>query len=122
MIEIKVRRLILCTISAILFSSCVSSCGSGNVDTTNPDISRTVVWDAPSTGADGTALSSDGIGGYKIYYGTSSENYTDTIDVGKGTTYTFSSLSNGTYYVAVTVYDINGVESDYSNEVVKVIQ
>src|SRR3972149_41431 len=107
MIQIRVRRLILCTISAILFYSCVSYCGSGNVDTTNPDISRTVVWDAPSTGADGTALSSDGIGGYKIYYGTSSENYTDTIDVGKGTTYTFSSLSNGTYYVAVTVYDIN---------------
>ena len=119
MIQIRVRRLILCTISAILFSSCVSSCGSGNVDTTNPDISRTVVWDAPSTGADGTALSSDGIGGYKIYYVTSSGNYTNSVDVGKVTTYTPPNLSSGPYYFTVTAYDLNGTESDYSNEVVR---
>ena len=59
-----------------------------------------------------------GISGYKIYYGTSSRNYTGNADAGNTDTYTVTGLSQGqTYYFAVTAHDAQGHESSYSNEV-----
>jgi len=59
-----------------------------------------------------------GASGYKIYYGTTSKNYSSVIDVGNAITYTVPNLSNGvTYYFAATAYDANRLESDYSSEV-----
>jgi len=55
--------------------------------------------------------------GYKIYYGASSHNYTVNVDVGKVTMYTISTLESGkTYYLAATAYDIDRIESDFTNE------
>ncbi|MHB8108962.1 MAG: InlB B-repeat-containing protein [Syntrophorhabdaceae bacterium] len=59
-----------------------------------------------------------GVAGYKVYYGTSSRNYTASVNVGNTTTRTVSSLTDGTkYYFSVTAYNSSGVESPYSNEV-----
>ena len=59
------------------------------------------------------------ITGYNIYYGTSSRNYTHTNSVGNTNRVTIASLSIGTtYYFAVTAFDINHVESDYSDEII----
>ena len=80
----------------------------------------TLSWDAPTTNADGTPLTD--LNGYSIYYGTTFNNYSQVIDVGKVTTYTVASLTDGTYYFAVTAYDTSGNESNYSNEVSKTIQ
>ena len=56
--------------------------------------------------------------GYKIYQGNSSLNYDFPTDAGNWTSCTIGDLLEGeTYYFAVTAYDINGNESDYSNEV-----
>jgi hypothetical protein len=58
------------------------------------------------------------LGGYKLYYGTASQAYTQVIDVGKNTQVTVSNLSQGTtYFFAVTAYNLQGAESDYSNEI-----
>ena len=55
--------------------------------------------------------------GYRLRYGTSSKNYSVTIDVGKVTTYTISNLiPNKRYYFVVTAYDATGNESLPSNE------
>ena len=68
----------------------------------------TVTWIIPGTGSAPT--------GYKVKYGTSSGNYTATVDVGKATQKTITGLSNGTtYYFVVTAYDSAG-ESANSNE------
>ena len=73
--------------------------------------SVTLEWDPP----DG---SPSDLAGYKIYYGNSSGNYTNSIDVGNVTTYTVTGLTEGlTYYFAATAYDIYENESDYSNEI-----
>ena len=65
------------------------------------------------------AVNDPRVSGYKVYYGTSSRNYTGQVDVGNATTRTISNLIDGaTYYFAVTVYDASRVESGYSNEVV----
>jgi fibronectin type 3 domain-containing protein len=93
--------------------------GGGNVGN-NVGGSATLSWDAPQTYIDGRPLG-DALGGFKVYYGTSSRNYIHVVDVGKATTYKVTGLSPATYYFAVTAYDRTGNESDYSNEVSKEI-
>ncbi len=80
--------------------------------------SISLFWEAPSTNEDGTPL--DDLAGYKIYYGTVSGTYTQSIDIGKTTSYTISGLDDGrTYYFVVTAYNAAQIESGYSNEVRK---
>jgi hypothetical protein len=72
-------------------------------------VESTLAWD-PNVETD--------IGGYKLYYGTSSRNYQFSVDVGNQTSYTVTGLLPGqTYFFAATAYDISGNESDFSNEV-----
>jgi hypothetical protein len=83
------------------------------------DQSVTLAWDPPTTHGDGTPLVD--LAGYKIYYGGTSRVYTFYLDVGNVTNYRMEKLSPGTYYFAATAYDTSGNESDYSNEVSKII-
>ncbi|MBE0427920.1 MAG: DUF1566 domain-containing protein [Nitrospirae bacterium] len=77
-----------------------------------------LLWEPPTKNEDGTQLTD--LAGYKIYYGTSSGNYSRSIDVGDVTTYTVDNLTDGlTYYFTSTAYDTSGNESKYSNEVSK---
>jgi Divergent InlB B-repeat domain len=67
----------------------------------------TLAWD-PSV--------SSGIAGYKVYYGASTGQYTNSIATA-GTSLTVSNLLDGqTYYFAATAFDSFGVESDFSAE------
>ena len=80
----------------------------------------TLSWIPPTTRADGTPLTD--LTGYKIYFGVSSKNYTQNIDVGNVTSYTVANLSTGTaYYFATTAYDASSNESSFSNEISKTI-
>lgn len=59
---------------------------------------------------------------YRIYYGTSSQSYGSSIDVGLVTSHIITNLSNGiTYYFAATAISQGGLESEFSNEVSKMI-
>ena len=58
------------------------------------------------------------LGGYIVYYGTASRDYKYDVDVGDENSCTISNLYSGvTYYFAVTAYDLDGNESDYSAEI-----
>ena len=60
------------------------------------------------------------LAGYKIYYGNSSGNYTESVNIisGNVTTCTISDLIEGqTYYFAATAQNSSQVESNYSAEV-----
>jgi hypothetical protein len=70
----------------------------------------TLTWDANT---ESTVI------GYRLHYGQTSGNYTSSIDVGLQTTYTVSNLEDGTYYFAVTAYDVDGMESAVFEEVSK---
>lgn len=56
--------------------------------------------------------------GYTVYYGTSSHSYTNSVQTGADVVYTIRALEEGTtYFFAVTAYDSNRTESDFSNEI-----
>ncbi|MEA1901282.1 MAG: fibronectin type III domain-containing protein [Thermodesulfobacteriota bacterium] len=59
------------------------------------------------------------IAGYKVYCGYSSGNYEINFNVGNQTTYTISGLESGrVYYFVLTAYNLEGNESDFSEEIV----
>ncbi|MBI5746471.1 MAG: fibronectin type III domain-containing protein [Nitrospirae bacterium] len=87
---------------------------------------------------DGTILLSwnavNGASGYILYYGISSEIYSQTVDLGNTASYTLKGLTNGTryyfavsaytqptYYLVVTAYDTSGNESASANEVAAIL-
>ena len=55
---------------------------------------------------------------YRIYFGTSSRNYSSVTDAGLALKQTVVLPHSGRWFFAATVVDANGGESDFSNEVV----
>jgi len=55
------------------------------------------------------------LAGHRLYWGDESRNYIKQVDVGNVTQYTID-IPNNTY-IAATAYNINKLESGYSNEV-----
>jgi hypothetical protein len=100
----------------LVLVSAVTGCGGGVTQTTSGPV--TLSWDAPTTNTDGFPLTN--LAGYKIHYGTQSGIYTATITIGNVTHYAFT-LPSGTYYFAVTSYDMLGSESSFSNEAIKTV-
>jgi hypothetical protein len=82
----------------------------------------TLTWTPPTTNTDGSTLTS--LAGYRIAYGTSAANLTQTIQLGNAGTssYVVENLAPGTYYFAVRVYTSGGAESANSNVVTKNVQ
>lgn len=79
----------------------------------------TVSWIPPTTNTDGSPLID--LAGYKVYHRTGPTYSTEGVDAGNVTSIQFAGLSEGTHYFVVTAYDVVGIESAYSNEVVKTI-
>ena len=84
------------------------------------DNSVKLSWVAPIMNANGTKLTD--LGGYIVYYGEKTGNdYAYEIDIGNTTFIKIDDLSSGTWCFAVSSYDIDGNESDYSFEACKSI-
>jgi hypothetical protein len=91
-----------------------ASSGSTPPPPTPSGDSVTLAWNADSA----TSNSATNPTGYRLHFGTSSGNYTQTQDVGNATSGTVSSLTSGTtYFFAVTAYNASGVDSPFSNQV-----
>ena len=70
----------------------------------------TLAWD-PNTEPE--------LAGYKVYWDIDSgPPYENLTDVGNFTTYTLSGLPQDIIYSALTAYDVEGLDSDFSYEVV----
>jgi len=80
--------------------------------------SVTLNWKPPTTRTDGTLLTNSA--GYRIHIGTDSRDYTTRIRVSDPTVTERSILlAPGSYFIAMTTLDQDGVESQYSNEVIR---
>ena len=77
----------------------------------------TLAWEAPTENSNGTPIT--GLAGYKIHYGTASQDYTQVVSVSNPSLsrYVLDSLPSGIYYFAITAYNSQGMESALSGEI-----
>jgi hypothetical protein len=102
------------SVSLAAFSIAVQAVATG---------SATLIWSAPTQNSDGSPLTD--LAGYKVYWGTSSHNYSSTATLNNPglATYVVDGLaSSNTYYFAITAVNSTGTESSPSNEASKTIQ
>ena len=97
----------------------LSSSGEGSLSSSGSNVSN-LSWVAPSEREDGTGLSPSEIAGFHIYYGAQPGDYSTMVEINDhtATQAVLAGLSSGTYFVVVTVVDVDGRESSYSAEVV----
>ena len=81
----------------------------------------TLSWEAPTSNTNGTPLMD--LSGYRIYYGSSAQDLSHTIQIGTTglQTYVIDDLEPGTWYFAVVALASNGAESNLSDVVAKTI-
>jgi hypothetical protein len=82
-----------------------------------------LIWSATAAGAGTVELAWDpnqepDVAGYIVFYGTSSRQYTGSVDVGNKTFFQFAEPDPGSrYYFAVRAYTVSGSQSDLSAEI-----
>jgi hypothetical protein len=78
-------------------------------------------WTPPTQNTDGSVLTD--LAGYKIYYGTASNNYSETVTINNPglSSYQIDSLTAADWFFVMTAINSSGVESSYSTEVSKTI-
>ncbi len=83
--------------------------------------SATVSWDIPTTNADGSNLTD--LAGFYVHYGLASQSYSDVAVVNDDTATSalINDLEAGSWFFAVTAFDLAGNESAPSTEVSKVV-
>ena len=126
----KNRRKFTTILAFILVSSLITACGGGGGGGTpapnvpnvpNPPATKNVnlTWVAPSTYNDGSNLPLSAIDGYRIYTGTSISNLSLKADIQDSTavSYALSNLPLNITYVAISTYDVNGLESGLSTPI-----
>ena len=110
-------RYLLALILVLPLVAC--SGGDGGLSSSSSNSAK-LSWVAPSAREDNSVLVLSEIAGFRIYYGASSGDYSNTIDISDhtATQAALDGLPSGTYFVAVTTVDVDGRESTYSAEVV----
>jgi hypothetical protein len=100
----------------------ISSSATYNITCQWLDEAAMLSWTAPTQNTDGTAYTDPK--GFKIYYdqtqGGPYENIIDLVDP-NATAHVVSPLIPGTWFFVTTAYNLNDVESDVSNEAMKVL-
>jgi hypothetical protein len=69
-------------------------------------------------------LSLADIEGFRIYYGATAGSYPNRIDVADGSAQsaTVNDVPVGTYHVVMTTYDVDGLESGFSEAVTMTVK
>ncbi len=93
--------------------------GCGGVETPVAEVptgSVILSWQAPNYNEDGSQLTD--LAGYRVYYGESSQTYTEVVSIESSTSCSISGLPLGrSIYFSVTAFDTLGNESILSSEV-----
>ncbi len=107
------------------FANISISVSDGNLANTLPEFTITVNqvslgtvtlnWTPPTQNTDGSVLTD--LAGFKIYYGTSPDNYPNQITINNPgiTTYLVDNLTPNTWYFVSTSFNSSGMESNLSN-------
>lgn len=138
MFSSTIHKFLLIVSAALILSACSGSTppntGSSltdnpidqnnNINTPNQQTDNsgvtTINWLPPTENTDSTTLTD--LNGYKIYYGTSPTNMSDSITISNPglSTYVIENLARGNvYYFTITAINSFNVESSRSNVVTK---
>lgn len=83
--------------------------------------SSSITWIPPTENTDGSPLVD--LAGYKIYYGPESRVYYQRIDVPDPARDSYElEVAPGAYYIAMTAYNVAGIESPLSNELLHLVE
>ena len=84
-------------------------------------LSATLSWTPPTQNEDGSQLVD--LAGYKIYWGNRPGNYTKSATINNPgmSSYVVENLPAGTLEFVATSFNDDGIESDYSNPIAKVV-
>lgn len=107
---------------SLLLTACsteenIGSSGAGLVQGATGSAQNVILsWVAPVEREDGAPISMAEIAGYRVYYGTAQDDYTNEVEITDSSTMqaTLSGLAPGIYYIVVTTYDMDGTESGHS--------
>ncbi len=127
MIKFGYLSVVISLIIWLGFTGCNSGNKTSETKSSPVGTPTSLSWSAPFQYNDGGTIAPGDIVGYKIYYRTESGTYSSassSLVLASATTVTVNSMisnGTGTYYFVVTAIDKNGNESDFSNEVKKVI-
>lgn len=97
-----------------------ASTNSGSTSSSVPsDKSTTLSWSPPMQNSDGSSLTN--LAGYTLHYGTSSQDYTGSVEITDPTKTSYvvsgSNFPPGTYYFAISAYNAQQVSSPFSGEI-----
>lgn len=107
------------TTTTVVVSAASSSGGGASSGSSGATRSATVSWTAPTANTNESALTN--LAGYRLYYGNSASNLSNTVQLALLTSHTVNGLSAGTWYFAVSAVNAAGVESQRSTMVSKVL-
>lgn len=108
----------------------LAGCGGSGGDTASTGTASTglaktasLSWNAPATRVNGEGLAMGELQGYVILYGQNANNLDRRIEINEASTmdYTVANLSNGRWYFAIQVVDVDGLVSAPSEIVSKTI-
>ena len=122
MLNLTVKKLLIYIAFAFYLSACAkggggSDSGSDLGFSVSPkgDGTALVSWMPPTENTDGSPLTD--LAGFKVYYGTSPGNYSNTETIGPGlSSYLVESLPVSSWYFVMTAFNTSGIESVYSTE------
>lgn len=108
--------LIFATLTTLL-SGCGSSGGGGSSSSGKGSGNALVSWMPPTENTDGSDLGAD-LAGYRIYYGTSSGDYSNTLEIANPglSSFVVEGLDEATWCFVMTAVNTIGIESSYSEE------
>jgi len=113
-------KFVLALLLAVIISVCVSCRESVTANQVSTG-STTLSWMPPTQNSDGSPLTD--LAGYKIYFGNESGNYHTSIQIDNPglALYVVENLTPNIYYFVLTAINSSGVESQFSNEVSKLV-
>ena len=113
-------QFVLALLLAVTISVCVSCRESVTANQVSTG-STTLSWMPPTQNSDGSPLTD--LAGYKIYFGNESGNYHTSIQIDNPglALYVVENLTPNIYYFVLTAINSSGVESQFSNEVSKLV-
>ena len=113
-------QFVLALLLAVTINVCVSCRESVTANQVSTG-STTLSWMPPTQNSDGSPLTD--LAGYKIYYGSESGNYQNSIQIDNPgiAIYVVEYLTPNTYYFVISTINSSGVESQFSNEVSKLV-